>query len=176
MSKTFLLQVIQFIQTVLIQLIQFNISTDFVYTQLNVKTVLYWTIQFSASTVSTSKTVPFQTIQFSISIQFKCKCSLIVKKISIQFSQTVLIQRIRFSISMKFSSIQPVDRALLCATIPGQSGPGSNGNKGVLCIPQSSSITGTSPSECLVSYPGHSLGGGVLPLCRDAVSVFYSPS
>ena len=25
------------------------------------------------------------------------------------------------------------------------------------CIPQSSSITGTSPSDCLVLYPGHSL-------------------
>ena len=40
-SKTFLFQAIQFIQTILIQLIQFSISTDFVYTQLNVKTVLY---------------------------------------------------------------------------------------------------------------------------------------
>ena len=45
------------------------------------------------------------------------------------------------------------------ATIPGQSGPGSNGNEGVLRIPQSPSITGTSPSDCLVSYLGHSLGG-----------------
>ena len=59
--------------------------------------------------------------------------------------------------------------------MPGQSGPGSNGNEGVLCIPQTSSIAGTSPSDCLVSYPGHSLEG-VLPLCREAVSVFYSPS
>ena len=50
----------------------------------------------------------------------------------------------------------------------GQSGPGSNGNEGVLRIPQSPSITGTSPTHCLVSYTGHSLGGGV--------SVFYSPS
>ena len=45
------------------------------------------------------------------------------------------------------------------ATILGQSGPGSNGNEGVLCIPQSPSITGTSPSDCLVSYPAHSWGG-----------------
>ena len=45
------------------------------------------------------------------------------------------------------------------ATTPGQSGPGSNCNEGVLHIPQSSSIAGTSPSDCLVSYPGHSLGG-----------------
>ena len=60
--------------------------------------------------------------------------------------------------------------------MPGQSGPGSNGNEGVLCIPQIPSITGTPPSDCLMLYLGHSLGGGVLPLCRDAVSVFYSPS
>ena len=46
----------------------------------------------------------------------------------------------------------------------------------VLRIPQISSITGTSPADCLVSYPGHSLGGGVLPLCRDAVGVFCIPS
>ena len=61
--------------------------------------------------------------------------------------------------------------------IPGQGGPGRNGNEGVLRIPQSSSITGTSPSDCLVSYPEHSLvGGGVLPHCSGAVGVFYSPS
>ena len=48
-------------------------------------------------------------------------------------------------------------RTLSGATTPGQSGPGSDGNKGVLSIPQSSSITGTSPSDCLVSYLGHSL-------------------
>ena len=40
---------------------------------------------------------------------------------------------------------------------------------------QGPSITGTSPSDRLVSYPGLSLAGGV-PLCRGAVSVFYSPS
>ena len=34
-------QEIQFSQEVLIQLIQFSISTGFIYTQLNVKTVLY---------------------------------------------------------------------------------------------------------------------------------------
>ena len=60
--------------------------------------------------------------------------------------------------------------------MPGQSEPGSNGNEGVLRIPQGPSITGISPSDCLVSYPGHSLGVGVLPLCRGAVGVFYSPS
>ena len=39
-----------------------------------------------------------------------------------------------------------------------QSGPESDGNEGVLFIPQNSSITGVSPLDCLVSYPGHSLG------------------
>ena len=41
LSKTFLFQAIQFSQTVEIQLIQFSISTGFIHTQLNVKTVLY---------------------------------------------------------------------------------------------------------------------------------------
>ena len=50
-----------------------------------------------------------------------------------------------------------MDKTLSGANTPGQSGPGSNGNKGVLCIPQSSSIIGASPSDCLVSYAGHSL-------------------
>ncbi len=89
--------------------------TDFVYTQLNVKTALYLTIQFSVSTVSMSKTVPFQTTQFSISIQFKCKYSLIVKNIpsrtflfqAIQFSPTVLIQTIQFSISTQLVLFNP---------------------------------------------------------------------
>ena len=52
-----------------------------------------------------SKTVQFQTIQFSISAQFKCKYSLIVKTFlfqAIQFSQAVLIQLIQFSISTDF--------------------------------------------------------------------------
>ncbi len=72
MSKTFLFQTIQFIETVLIQLIQFSESTDFVYT---VKCQNSSTLNksVSVSRVLMSKTVPFQTIQFSISSQFKCK-------------------------------------------------------------------------------------------------------
>ena len=46
--------------------------------------------------------------------------------------------------------------------MPGLSGPRSNGNEGVLRIPQSPSITGTSPADCLVSYPGHSWWGSYL--------------
>ncbi len=88
--------------------------------------------------------------------------------------KTVLFQPIQFFISIQFSPTCPVNRTLLGASTPGQSEPGNDGNKGVLRIPQSSSIAGTSPSDCLVSYPGHLLGG-VLPLCREAVGVFYSP-
>ena len=58
---------------------------------------------------------------------------------------------------MSNSSIWPIDMTLSGATTPGQSRSRSDGNKGVLFIPQSSSITETSPSDCLVPYPGHSL-------------------
>ena len=51
-----------------------------------------------------------------------------------------------------------MDRTLLGATTLGQCRTGSNGNKGVLCIPKSSSISIISLSDCLVSYLGHSLG------------------
>ena len=45
--------------------------------------------------------------------------------------------------------------------------------KGVLRIPQSTSTAGTSPSDCHIQ---DTRWGGVLPLCREAVGVFYSPS
>ena len=51
---------------------------------------------------------------------------------------------------MSNSSIWPTDRTLSGTITPGQSGPGSYGYEGVLCIPQSSSITEASPSDCLV--------------------------
>ena len=78
----------------------------------------------------------------------------------IQFSQVVIIQTIQFSISIQFDSIE----AQLGGIIPGQSEPGSNGNEGVLYIPQSSSIIGTSPSDYLVSYQDTRCGGGLTPL------------
>ena len=78
---------------------------------------------------------------------------------------------------MKFSFLWPIDMTLSDANTPDQNAPGSDGNEGLLHISQSSSITGTSPSDCLMSYLGHSLvGGGILPLCREAVGAFYSPS
>ena len=43
------------------------------------------------------------------------------------------------------------------AISPDQSEPGIDGNERVLHITQSSSVTGTSPSNCFVSYSGHPL-------------------
>ena len=76
------------------------------------------------------------------------------------------------NISTQFSSIYPIDRTLLGATTPTQNGPGSDGNEGVLRIPQSFSITGTSPSDCLVSYSGQLLGGASYPFA-EVQSVYY---
>ena len=67
---------------------------------------------------------------------------------------------------MQFSSIYPIDRILSGATISKHSEPGSDGNEGVLHIPQSSSMTGTSPSDCLVSYQDTLWGEGLTPLQR----------
>ena len=72
-------------------------------------------------------------------------------------SKAVLFQTIQFSTSTLFSSIRLIDRNLSDATTSGQSGTGSDGNKGAFCILQSSRITGASPSDFLVSYLGHSL-------------------
>ena len=69
--------------------------------------------------------------------------------------KTVLFQTIQFIISTLFSSIWPIEKTLSEAITPGQSGPGNDDSKGVLCIPQGFSITGASPSDYLVSYSGH---------------------
>ena len=82
-------------------------------------------------------------------------------------SKTVLFLRIEFSISIQFSSIWPIDRTLSGATT--MSKPLSDGNERVLHIPQSTSITGTSPSDCLVPYPRHLLRVEALtPLQRSS--------
>ena len=115
----------------------------FLLTHINVKTVLFQTIQFSLK-----KLFPFQTIQFSICTQ--CKWSRLFK------CQIVLFQAILFSVNTQLSSIWLIDRILpLQATVD----EGNNGNDGVFRIPQSSGITETSPSDCLMPYTGHSLEG-----------------
>ena len=60
--------------------------------------------------------------------------------------KAVLFQTIQISISTQFSSIQPIDRM-----------DRSNDNEGVFSIPYISSINKASPSDCLVSSPGHVL-------------------
>ena len=65
---------------------------------------------------------------------------------------------------MSNNSIWPIDRTLSGAITLDQSGPGSNGNEGLLCIPQSSSITGASSSKCLMSYLRTLIGWGGLTL------------
>ena len=77
--------------------------------------------------------------------------------------KTVLFQVFQSRINTQFSSIRPTDRSLSGATTSSQSGPGSDDNEALVCIPESSSITGTSPSDCLMTYPGYSLGGGSYP-------------
>ena len=65
-------------------------------------------------------------------------------------------------------------RTLTGTTTLSQREPGSNSNEKVFHIPKSFK-TKASPTDCLVSYPRHLLQE-VLPLGRNAVSVFYSPS
>ena len=57
-----------------------------------------------------SKTVQFQIIQFSISSQFKCKYTLVVK------NNSVLIQLIQFSISTDFVYTQLHVKTVPCQT------------------------------------------------------------
>ena len=62
--------------------------------------------------------------------------------------------------------------------MPDQRGPGGNGNEWVLHSPQSPSITGTSSSDRLLSYPGHSLvsGGVLLPLQSCSLCILQPQS
>ena len=69
------------------------------------------------------------------------------------------------------SSIWPIDKTLSGATTHGQSGPVRNSNEGVLCISQSSSITGALLSDCLVLYLEQTLDW-VLPPAAEMQSVY----
>ena len=75
---------------------------------------------------------------------------------------------------MSNSSIRLIDRTLSGATTPGQSGSGSDGNKGVFHISQCYSITRNSPSE-LFSVINKTFVGGVKSLCRDIVEWILQP-
>ena len=70
------------------------------------------------------------------------------------------------------SSIWPVHDTLIGTITQDQGGPGNQGINHIL----RGFMTGQSPSNGLVTYPEHLGGGRVLPLSREAVDVFYSPS
>ena len=57
-----------------------------------------------------------------------------------------------------YNTFCPIDKTQLGTTSTGYSEPGSDGNERVLHIPQSSSITEASPSDCLVLSTGYSWG------------------
>ena len=81
----------------------------------------------------------------------------------------VLFLTIQFSIRHLFAHSLNVKHFYLIHSCyhSSQSGPRSNGNERVHHIPQSSSITGASPLDYLLSYPGHLLRvGGLVPLQR----------
>ena len=82
-------------------------------------------------------------------------------------SETVIVQIIEFSMSTQCRSIWHINWTLSDATTQGQSWPRSDGNEAVLRIHQGFSNTGTSPLDCLVLYPGHSLKG-LTPLQRSS--------
>ena len=104
-----------------------------------------------------SKTVLFQTLQFIISTQF-------------QYKKTFLFQIIQFSISTQISSIRPIDRTLPGSTTPGQSGPGRYS-----AFPKAPALLELH-HRIVSCYTRDTRWGKALPLCRDAVGIFYSPS
>ena len=98
----------------------------------------------------TYKTVPCQTIQFSISKGFKC--------------QNIASQSIQFSLNTEFSSFWPIGQVLLLR---------DRVNLGVMTINEYSAFP-KAPS--LLESHHQIIRGGILPLFRDAVGVFYSCS
>ena len=86
-----------------------------------------------------------------------------------------LFLRTSFFTAQNVGPMIHIDGILIDITTFSQSGPGSYGNEEILHIPQSSR-TWASLSGRLESYPGHLLEmERVLPLCRDAIGIFYSP-
>ena len=89
--------------------------------------------------------------------------------------KTILFQEIQFGMSAQFSSIWPIDKPLSGATTVDQSEPDSDGNKGILRIPQSSRITVATASDCLVSFLGPSLGD-TYPAAKMQSVYFTTPA
>ena len=76
----------------------------------------------------------------------------------------------------KFEShIWPTNRTQSGTNTLGKSGPKSESNEGIFLIPQTSSITGDSLSDCSMSYAGESLWRGVLTFA-EMLSVYFTAS
>ena len=74
---------------------------------------------------------------------------------------------------MSNSSIWSIDRTRVSATTPGQSGPWSNGNEGYIAFLKSLALL---ELHCLIVLCQiRILVGGILPLSRDVVGVFFGP-
>ena len=123
----------------------------------------------------------------SVEVQFQWQKHFYSKQFSLasknfhfkQFNlnvKIVLFQAIQLNISTQFSSIWPIDRIFSCATTPGQSVPESDGSEGYSAFPQSPSITRPSPSDCLVSYPGHLLQGFFYPSAEKQLVYSTAPA
>ena len=97
----------------------------------------------------TNKRFYFKQLTLAL-LQFQYQKQFYFKKFSLGF-KTVLFKIIQFIISTHFSSNLPIDRILSGASTPAQNGHGRDCNEGVLGIQQSSTITGTSSSDYLVS-------------------------
>ena len=113
----------------------------------------HWRL-FNAKSILYIQTVLFGTIQFIITTQFKYKNSSISNG--------------SVNIRTMFRSISPIDRTLLGSTTPSKSGPRSDSNEGILCIPLH--------YWNLTIILFYVICRTLLPLFRDAVGVFYSPS
>ena len=92
-----------------------------------------------------------------------------IYKYTVSISKIVLFQTLQFGISSQFRSFLSIDLTLSAATTSDQSGPRSDCNERVVLIAQSFSITGTSLSDCLVSYAGHLLGETYLSAEKQSV-------
>ena len=167
-QKTFLFQAIQFSQTVLIKAILFSLSVVSMS-----KTVLFQAIQFCMCILfHNQKTFLFQAIQFSQTVLIQ---AILFSLSVVSMSKTVLFQAIQFCIITQFSSIWPIDRALI---------------RCYYSRPESTrewwQWRGTPHSPKLQHYwnltvrlfrvISKKLVEGVLPLCWEAICVFYSSS
>ena len=123
---------------------------SFICTQLNSSKHCYVspTIQLNICHLLTQfnyQTLLFLTIQFSISHVFALRLNI---------KQFYLTHRWYWNITSGQSELK---------------------SDGVFCIPPNSNITGASSSDGLVSYPGHSLGGGRLtPLQRCSRCILHT--